>query len=148
MGAPVHGGAPSSSGIRPRVGRVLIVDDEPLLGRALSLVLSDVHHVDVVTSAKDAIVRLLSGEYYDVILSDIAMPGMNGVDFYDQVARTHPHQARRIVFVTGGVVNDAVRARVEATQRRVLEKPIGADRLRAIVAALVAGAPSPRAAAE
>jgi CheY-like chemotaxis protein len=130
------------------VGRVLIVDDEPLLGRALSFVLSDAHCVDVVTSAKEALGRLRSGERYDVILSDIAMPDMNGIDFHEEVARTLPAQARRVVFVTGGVMNAAVRARVEASGRTVLEKPFGVDRLRAIVEALVAEAPSARAAAE
>jgi CheY-like chemotaxis protein len=110
--------------------------------------LSEAHRVYVVTSAKDALGRLLSGERYDVILSDIAMPDMNGVDLHEEVARTLPTEACRIVFLTGGVVNAALRARMEATERPVLEKPVGVDRLRAIVEAFVTGAASARAAGQ
>jgi CheY-like chemotaxis protein len=128
------------------VGRILIVDDEPLIGRVLSLLLSEAHEVDVETSAKDALGHLLEGERYDVILCDVTMPGVSGVDFHDEVARTIPEQASRIVFVTGGVTNDLLIDRIETSQRTVLDKPVDVDRLRAVVEAHVAAGPPPRAA--
>jgi CheY-like chemotaxis protein len=148
MSAPEQRGARPSSGVLPRPGRVLVVDDEPLMGRALSIVLSDAHRVDVVTSAKDALGRLLWGERYDVILSDITMPEMNGVEFHDAVARVSPAQARRIVFVTGGVLDGALHARIEASGRTVLEKPVEVDRLLSLVDAHVGGGPPLTAAGE
>ncbi len=146
MSAPIHGGASNSSGVRPHVGRVLVIDDEPLLGDAVSLLLSEWHHVDAVTSAKDALGRLLGGARYDIILCDVMMPEMLGIDFHDEVARTLPAQARRIVFVTGGVANGALLARIEASQRMLLEKPVDIRRLRTVVDAHVASAPTEAAA--
>lgn len=112
--------------------------------RALSTLLSKAHRVDVATRARDAIARLLSGHCYDVILCDVMMPEMSGIDFHDEVARAMPEQAERIVFVTGGVPHPEVRARVDASSRMVLEKPVPADRLSAVVDAHVArGLPRP-----
>jgi CheY-like chemotaxis protein len=149
MAAPIPGGAPRSSSARPRRGRILVVDDEPRLGHVLSLLLSSAHHVDVVTSAKGALVRLLSGDRYDIVLCDVMMPEMSGIDFHDEVARMLPAQARRIVFVTGGVTNGAHLARIEASQRTVLTKPVDVEQLRTVVERHVAtAAPSPTAAAK
>lgn len=136
MAAP-SGGTPNESGVRRRIGRILVVDDEPLLGRALSVLLSDAHRVDVTTSAKDALGRLLWGERYDIILCDVSMPEMSGIEFYEEVRRMLPWQARRVVFLTGGVPSGPLRVRVDASGRTVLEKPIDADRLRAVVDAHV-----------
>lgn len=134
MSAPGIGGAHHRSGVQSRVGRVLVVDDEPLIGRAVSLLLSKAHQVDVATRARDALERLLSGDRYDVILCDISMPEMSGIDFQDEVARVLPEQAERIVFVTGGIPDAATRMRVDASARMVLEKPVAPDHLRALVA--------------
>lgn len=135
MAASMRGGTPNPSGVRRRVGRILVVDDEPLLGRALSVLLSDAHRVDVTTSAKDALGRLLWGERYDIILCDISMPEMSGVEFYEELQRMLPWQARRVVFMTGGIPNGPTRATVDETGRRVLDKPIDSRELRGVVEA-------------
>jgi|GEM_PF-2275227 len=137
MAASMRGGTPNESGVRRRVGRILVVDDEPLLGRALSALLSDAHRVDVTTSAKDALGRLLWGERYDIILCDISMPEMSGVELYEEVRRMLPWQARRVVFLTGGIPSGPIRVRVDASGRMVLDKPIDVDQLRAVVEAHV-----------
>lgn len=124
MDAPVSGGAPNRSGWHRRPARVLLVDDEPLLVQVLTRLLSEVHAVDASTSAKDALGRLLRSEPYDVIFCDVSMPGMSGVDFYDEVSRRSPAQARRIVFITGGVLDAAVRQRLADIDVPVLEKPV------------------------
>jgi CheY-like chemotaxis protein len=69
------------------------------------------------------------------------MPEMSGIDFHDEVARSLPAQARRIVFVTGGVANRAHLARIETSQRMVLAKPVDVDQLRAVVDGHIADAP-------
>ncbi len=124
MNAPAPGGAPNRPGHHRRPARVLVVDDEPLLVRIVGRLLSEVHRVDLATSAHDALDRLLSGERYDIVFCDVMMPEMNGVEFYEEVAQRSPAQARRIVFVTGGVTDSALRTRLASKGVPVLEKPV------------------------
>jgi CheY-like chemotaxis protein len=122
-----------------RPGRLLIVDDEPFLGEALYRALRHEHEVIVLTEASSALDRLLKGERFDVILCDLMMPAMDGIEFHRCVAEVLPSEANRIVFITGG----ALTARVESFFRRVpntlLEKPIDIDGLRALIDRRVGG---------
>jgi CheY-like chemotaxis protein len=66
--------------------RVLVVDDEPAIGRALARLLErDLHHVVVVGRGEDALHLLLS-ERFDVILCDVTMPEMTGIELYERLA--------------------------------------------------------------
>lgn len=126
---------PPASGSGPRAyrARVLVVDDEPLIGRSLRRSLADEDEVVAVTSAAAALTRLQRGERYDVVLCDLMMPGMDGIEFHRRLSAILPDEASRIVFITGG----AVTARVEAFFRRIpnvlLDKPIDFDGLRALI---------------
>lgn len=136
------------SGPRRRCGRILLVDDEPLIVHALSRLLSLKHHVDTAGGAREALARLLSGASYDVILCDISMPDMTGLDLYDEVARQAPDQAARIVFVTGGITSAEQRSRLDAISAPVLEKPVDADRILSVVDDFIFGRPGSIALAE
>ncbi len=124
MDAPASRGAPGGSGWHRRPARVLVLDDEPLILDVMRRLLSRTHRVDATTSAKQALGRLLAGERYDIIFCDVRMPEMNGLDFFDEVARQIPAQARRIVFVTGGITNPALRTRLTTIGAPVLDKPV------------------------
>ncbi|HEU5059778.1 MAG TPA: ATP-binding protein, partial [Kofleriaceae bacterium] len=84
----------------PRL-RILVVDDEPLIAAAVRAVLSPPHEVEVVTRAEDAVAVVTRGTY-DLILCDLMMPGMSGIDIYESVAAHAPELADRFVFMTGG----------------------------------------------
>lgn len=127
------------SGPRRRPARILIVDDEPLLTQALARLLSMKHHVDTAGGGKEALSRLLSGDRYDVILCDISMPDITGLDLYDEVASKLPEQAARIVFVTGGVTSISQRARLDAISAIVLEKPVDVDCILSVVDDFILG---------
>ena len=101
-----------------------VIDDEPLIVDVLRRLLSQTNRVDIATSAKQALGRLLAGERYDIVFCDILMPEMNGLDFFDEVARRVPAQARRIVFVTGGVTDPEMRKRLSKLDAPVLDKPV------------------------
>jgi len=120
-------------------GRVLVVDDEPFFGEALYRSLRHEHHVVVETDATSALARLTRGERFDVIVCDLMMPVMDGIEFHRRLFDVLPEQANRIVFITGC----AVTARVESFLRRVenkfLEKPIHIDGLRALIDRRVCG---------
>jgi CheY-like chemotaxis protein len=121
------------SGTRRRPGRVLVIDDEPLLGRAVERALSDENQVVVVSDAAAALRRLTAGERYDVVLCDLMMPSMDGLDFHRHLSAVLPDEARRIVFITGGVVTERVESFVRHSHNLLLEKPIDLDGLRAMI---------------
>jgi signal transduction histidine kinase len=125
--------------LRPMSGtraRVLVVDDEPAMGRALHRTLRD--HLDVValTSAKEALDLISGGECFDVILSDVMMPEVSGMDLYASLLEIAPQQAQRMIFVTGGAFTPAAREFLDRVPNPRLEKPVEATNLLAMVAGL------------
>ncbi|KFE71260.1 hypothetical protein DB31_3390 [Hyalangium minutum] len=111
-------------------GRLLIIDDEPLLITALSRTLASEHEVVAFTNAREALERLRSGERYALILCDLMMPEMTGMELHATLAQEAPGQAERMVFLTGGAFTEAAQAFLETTQLPWLEKPFEPERLR------------------
>jgi len=124
--APIPASAP-----RPRNGHILVVDDEPLVGRLVERALVRDHHVTVVTAGRAALERLTAGERFDLILCDLMMPEMTGMDLFDRVTELAPDQAERMVFLTGGAFTR--RARDFLRERPFLEKPFDLSALEAVV---------------
>jgi PAS domain S-box-containing protein len=116
-----------------RRGHVLVIDDEESLGQAIRRYLGADHDVDAVTSARVALDMLASGERYDVILCDLMMPQITGMEVHDSVAKIDPRQAQRIVFMTGGAFTEAARAFFDKTQNQRIEKPFDLKTLRLLV---------------
>jgi len=111
---------------------VLIVDDEPAVGVALGRALRE-HDVTVVTSAQEALDLVVSKRSFDVILSDLMMPGMSGMDLYDELAGRCPQVVERMVFITGGAFTPAGIAFLERVPNLRLEKPFDAATVRTLV---------------
>jgi signal transduction histidine kinase len=116
--------------------RVLVVDDEPAVGRAMQRSLGDHLDVTTATSAEEAL-GLLRGGTYDVILSDLMMPEITGMDFYAELVRRDPAQARRVVFMTGGAFTARARDFLDSVSNPRVDKPVEVANLLAIVAGLV-----------
>ncbi|MBK6535401.1 MAG: PAS domain S-box protein [Deltaproteobacteria bacterium] len=115
-----------------RRARVLVVDDERAVGVILARVLR-AHDLTCVTTAREALDLLLSDESFDVILSDLMMPTMSGMDLYDELARLRPEAAERMVFITGGAFTQAAVAFLERVPNERIEKPFTAAAVRALV---------------
>jgi CheY-like chemotaxis protein len=113
--------------------RLLVIDDDPLVARAVARSLSEEHDAELSGDARDALERIARGERYDVILCDLMMPDLTGMDFYREVVRIAPDLATRIVFMSGGIYTPRARAFVEAFPNRCIEKPPDAAKLREIV---------------
>src|SRR6185312_6331794 len=96
------------------------------------------HEVTATTSASDALAAIASerGEF-DVVFCDLMMPGMNGMDFYDQVLATHPALARRIVFMTGGAFTARAAEFLASIENRRIEKPFSLGLIERIVREMV-----------
>jgi PAS domain S-box-containing protein len=130
---PAPAPLPSGGAAPSRRGRVLIIDDEPFVAGVIQRMLSAHHDVDVVTAAATAIARIESGQEYDVILCDLMMPEMSGMDFYDHLAERRPDLAARIVFLSGGAFSAHARAFRERVPSLFLDKPCSPALLRATV---------------
>ncbi|APR74902.1 Sensor histidine kinase [Minicystis rosea] len=117
----------------PRAGRVLVVDDEPMVGRMVERALGQVHKIQSVTSGKDALDRLNAGERWDVILCDLMMPSMTGMDLHDRIVALDPAQAERMVFLSGGAFTRRAREFLEGHPS--LEKPFDLRALEAVIQA-------------
>ena len=82
--------------------RILVIDDEPLIVSMVADVLREKHEVVGETNPKLALDRILADAAFDVVMCDLMMPGMSGMEIYAQVARERPGFERRFVFVTAG----------------------------------------------
>jgi ligand-binding sensor domain-containing protein/signal transduction histidine kinase/CheY-like chemotaxis protein len=129
-------GSPRASAPAPRT-RIMVIDDEPLLATALSRMLTPEHEVDAFASARQALERLHAGEHYELILCDLMMPEMTGMELHATLCREAPEQAERMVFLTGGAFTETGRAFLATTHLPWLEKPFEPGALRARVRALL-----------
>lgn len=117
--------------------RILIVDDDPALGATLQRILSREHEAATVTSAADAQARLAAGESFDVILCDLLMPEMSGMDLHAALLRDSPDHAARMVFMTGGAFTDRARAFLDRIPNPSIGKPFLAEELLRLVRGVI-----------
>jgi CheY-like chemotaxis protein/two-component sensor histidine kinase len=125
-------GAPERGGDIGARGRVLILDDERFVLKVLTHMLRG-HDVATASSVDEALAICGQGTF-DLILSDIMMPGASGCDFHHRLARIRPGEEQKIVFITGGTMMDEVRTFLDSVSNTCLEKPIDARALRALTA--------------
>ncbi|MEO5770144.1 MAG: response regulator, partial [Polyangia bacterium] len=85
-----------------RRGRLLVIDDEEVVAMAIRRSLTREHDVVYTSTAQEALALLRANEEFDVILCDLMMPEMTGMELYAELMASSPEQARRIIFVTGG----------------------------------------------
>ena len=121
--------------------RLLLVDDEPLVVRALSRLLElKGLKVDVAVDGIEALERLAVGAAYDVVVTDLMMPGMSGIEFADRLATSYPALRRRLIVLTGGAVSAKGEAFLARRDLSVLHKPVRPEELLAAINTLL-GAP-------
>ena len=113
----------------PRSGRILVVDDEPAICTSLKRLFSRQHAVSTVTSAMAALELFNAGERYDIVLCDLMMPEMGGLDLFDEVTRVAPDQAARFVFMSGASLSAQVSAALSKLPNTLLHKPFDMRRL-------------------
>lgn len=116
-----------------RRGRVLVIDDEPMVAMAVRRSLASDHDVVTLGLTEDALALLRSGERFDVILCDVMMPNMTGVDFYRELERFAPKELDKVVFLTGGAFALQTRQFLDGIPNQRIEKPFTPERLRALV---------------
>lgn len=121
--------------IEQQVGRrrkILIVDDQPTLARAIKRMLNE-HDVTTVSNARDALTRIEEGERFDVILSDLMMPELSGMDLHAAIGQIAPDQVEKMVFMTGGAFTGSAREFFEHVPNPTIEKPFDKAALLALI---------------
>jgi two-component system NtrC family sensor kinase len=118
--------------------RILIVDDEAEIREALAEILRGAQHSVVAAgSGREALERMAT-EHYDVILTDMRMPDLDGRALYEEIERRWPGLGARVVFVTGDTLASTLRDFVFDSGRPVIEKPFLPSEVRRVVAELAA----------
>ncbi|RMG20102.1 MAG: PAS domain S-box protein [Deltaproteobacteria bacterium] len=120
--------------------RVLVIDDEVGIVKGLQRVLGGAYEVTGVTSAGEAIERLEGGAAYDLILCDLMMPDLTGMDFYRWLETKHPDLCARVVFTTGGAFTPEARAFLRSVPNPTLDKPLEPKVLVEAIRTLFSGA--------
>ncbi len=114
-------------------GRILIIDDEPLLLAGMKRMLARDHDLECTGSGMDALDRIRAGHRYDLILCDLMMPDLTGMDVFERLLVLDADLARRMIFVTGGAFSPRAAEFLAATRNPILEKPFEPAVLRALV---------------
>jgi signal transduction histidine kinase len=106
----------------PVRGRILVIDDEEMILRMITRTLRG-HEVHCTASAREALRWIDAGQEFDLILSDLMMPTMSGMELYQELVARQPELASRVIFVTGGAATQKMEAFLRSTRNHCLEKP-------------------------
>lgn len=122
---------------RTRRGRVLVVDDDPMVGKAMLRMLGPTVDARWVGEARKALKVLQDHPHYDAVVCDLMMPDMTGMDFHRSLVEAGSPLADRIIFVTGGAFTEAARRFLRDTQAPHLDKPFRPEELTAALQPLL-----------
>jgi CheY-like chemotaxis protein len=122
---------PTSAG--ERRARILVVDDEPLVARAIQRLLRD-HEVVIVGSGRDALRLLADERRFDLVLCDMMMPDLGGMDVYVALEQSRPELLPRLVFMTGATFTDRAREFQARISNVFLDKPVQIERVLELLA--------------
>jgi PAS domain S-box-containing protein len=138
VGAVEAPGADAGPSWKPSASQrtILIVDDEEEIREALAEILTGARHRVVTASSGREALERMAAEHYDVILTDIRMPDLDGRALYQEIEQRWPGQGARVVFVTGDTLASALREFVSESGRPVIEKPFLPSEVRRVVAEL------------
>jgi signal transduction histidine kinase len=126
---------------QPAAGRsILVVEDEPEIARMLVEVLAPLGHpVEVAATGRQALERL-NATRFDVVLTDLRMPDLDGSDLFRELETRDPAQAARLIFLTGDSLNASADGLAAETRRPVIQKPFTPEQVRRVVAEQLARA--------
>ena len=119
--------------------RILVVDDEPIVQQLLSEILSEEgHKVVLIDNGNDALEKLGS-EDFDVILLDIKLPGKSGIEIYQHLQKAAKSLVRKVVFITGDVMNKDTTAFLSRTKASYISKPFDVEQLKNNIYSVLSG---------
>src|SRR5712664_4189784 len=118
---------------------ILVVDDEPLVAAIMADILGlEGYEVETAKNGREALTKI-AARAYDLILSDLQMPELDGVGLYHELERQQPSLLRRLAFVSGSTEVPEYARFCEQTAVRLLGKPFGVADLHRLVQGLLEG---------
>ena len=103
--------------------RILIIDDEENILTVLRKALQrEGYKTDIVMDARKGL-SILSNSEYDLVLCDIEMPKMNGIEFYREIEERLPGMADRILFMTGEILSPSIQEFLQERHVSIIAKP-------------------------
>lgn len=115
------------------VRTILVVDDEPEVAETLAdMLMADGHIVETVANGARALEKLAERSY-DLILSDLRMPELDGPGLYRELARRHPALVHRVIFLTGDTLSPAITAFLKEAGAPSLGKPFVVEEVRRVI---------------
>ena len=121
-------------------GRVLVVDDEPLILRSVARLLRDQHDVETAANGREALEKIQDRGPFDLVVCDLMMPEMTGMELHRAVRESDPDAADRFVFLTGGAYTESAKKFLASVENPKLDKPIQPNLLRSVVTGVLRGA--------
>ncbi|MFC2003375.1 response regulator [Chloroflexota bacterium] len=110
--------------------RILLVDDEPMVQQFLTEILSEEgHEVEIVDNGNDALEKFES-DNYDLILLDIKLPGMSGIELYKHLQKKAKSLVRRVIFITGDTMSTDTMVFIKSAQTPYITKPFDTELLK------------------
>ncbi|AEI66130.1 ATP-binding protein [Corallococcus macrosporus] len=116
-----------------RARRILVVDDEPRVVDLLRRLMRG-HELVSAANGREALERIRATPDFDVILCDLMMPELTGMDVYEAVRATWPGLHERIVFISGGVFSGEMQRFLKEVKNPLLTKPFEPQRLQGVLA--------------
>ena len=117
----------------PQEGAILVVDDESGITSALEYLLQrDGYQVETAANGRMALEKLRE-RTYDLLLSDLRMPELDGMGLYEELAQHYPHLLPRLIFLTGDTLNAETTRLLEQVGAPRLSKPFTATEVRCVV---------------
>ncbi|MEP7126675.1 MAG: ATP-binding protein [Byssovorax sp.] len=111
---------------------VLVIDDEPLVARALARGLRP-HRVTTTQSGREALALLAEGKRFDLIVCDMMMPELTGMDVHEEIARLYPDALPHLAFISGGSFTERAEEFLARVTVPLLDKPVDFAKIRALL---------------
>jgi len=109
--------------------RILAVEDQPEYLEMLQMVMSSLGHSLVIAKNGLEAIRIAEKEKIDVIMSDVTMPSMDGLEFHKKVRLTPTYKETPFIFLTGVANLKAVKEECNTKNDMLLQKPVSVERL-------------------
>jgi CheY-like chemotaxis protein len=116
-----------------RRGRVLVIDDEPAICALVDRMLKPEHDVVTTTYPEQAVQMIREGQRFDLIISDVMMPVMNGIEMHAQITAIDAESGDKFVFFTASVLSPELERRLESLPNTILRKPVSVSAMRQFV---------------